>query len=285
LASFLLCFVAGRGAGKGFYETSFGESTYIFRIFQLQGFNLGCSIAGEMNRIILILLIAASLKVSGQTVTNLRVVDGVIYKVIPPEHFIANGINYYTDKDPLWKTIDGNIVKVLTNEIIVEKFVTTPDGSLPTGVNIIIRNYPVKESPTVGKSIWFMAMQTGTSDYNGDRLELWDLGVPPTADDLRKLKADTEERQKAAQKELDDQRRVAAEKADAAKKASQAKVLKSNQDLADKGDAYGLLRMGERYRDGDGVEKDLAKAKVYLTKAAAAGSPTAADELSKLRGE
>jgi hypothetical protein len=205
--------------------------------------------------------------------------------VIPPEHFIANGINYYTDKDPLWKTIDGNIVKVLTNEIIVEKFVTTPDGSLPTGVNIIIRNYPVKESPTVGKSIWFMAMQTGTSDYNGDRLELWDLGVPPTADDLRKLKADTEERQKAAQKELDDQRRVAAEKADAAKKASQAKVLKSNQDLADKGDAYGLLRMGERYRDGDGVEKDLAKAKVYLTKAAAAGSPTAADELSKLRGE
>jgi hypothetical protein len=285
LASFLLCFVAGRGDGKGFYETSFGESTYIFRIFQLQGFNLGCSIAGEMNRIILILLIAASLKVSGQTVTNLRVVDGVIYKVIPPEHFIANGINYYTDKDPLWKTIDGNIVKVLTNEIIVEKFVTTPDGSLPTGVNIIIRNYPVKESPTVGKSIWFMAMQTGTSDYNGDRLELWDLGVPPTADDLRKLKADTEERQKAAQKELDDQRRVAAEKADAAKKASQAKVLKSNQDLADKGDAYGLLRMGERYRDGDGVEKDLAKAKVYLTKAAAAGSPTAADELSKLRGE
>ena len=109
--------------------------------------------------------------------------------------------------------------------------------------------------------------------------------MPPTADDLRKLKADTEERQKAAQKELDDQRRVAAEKADAAKKASQAKVLKSNQDLADKGDAYGLLRMGERYRDGDGVEKDLAKAKVYLTKAAAAGSPTAADELSKLRGE
>jgi hypothetical protein len=97
LASFLLCFVAGRGDGKGFYETSFGESTYIFRIFQLQGFNLGCSIAGEMNRIILILIIAASLKVSGQTITNknetitvtnwvkpgpyLRVLDSVTYNV------------------------------------------------------------------------------------------------------------------------------------------------------------------------------------------------------------
>jgi hypothetical protein len=67
-----------------------------------------------------------------------------------------------------------------------------------------------------------------------------------------------------------------------AKKAVQARVLKGNQDLADKGDAYGLLRMGESYRDGEGVPKDLAKAKDYLTKAAAAGSQTAADALSKL---
>jgi hypothetical protein len=63
------------------------------------------------------------------------------------------------------------------------------------------------------------------------------------------------------------------------------RVLKYNQDLADKGDEYGLLRMGERYRDGDGVPKDLAKAKDYLTRAAAAGSPTAADELKALPGD
>jgi TPR repeat protein len=43
--------------------------------------------------------------------------------------------------------------------------------------------------------------------------------------------------------------------------------------------------MGERYRDGDGVPKDLAKAKDYLTRAAAAGSPTAADELKALPGD
>jgi len=88
--------------------------------------------------------------------------------------------------------------------------------------------------------------------------------------------------QEGAQIELDDQDYAAAEKADAAKTAVQAKVLKSNQDLADKGDEYGLLRMGERYRDGDGVPKDLAKAKDYLIKATTAGSPAAADELSKL---
>jgi TPR repeat protein len=55
-----------------------------------------------------------------------------------------------------------------------------------------------------------------------------------------------------------------------------------NQAQADKGDAYGLLRMGERYRDGDGVPKDLVKAKEYLFKAAAAGSSDATNELAQL---
>jgi TPR repeat protein len=63
----------------------------------------------------------------------------------------------------------------------------------------------------------------------------------------------------------------------------QDKILKSYQDSADRNEPYGWLRLGECYRDGElGVEKDLAKAKVYLTKAADAGSTTAANELSKL---
>lgn len=63
---------------------------------------------------------------------------------------------------------------------------------------------------------------------------------------------------------------------------AQTLALKFNQDQAAKGDMSGLLRMGERYRDGDGVPKDVVKACNYLTKAAAAGSPTAKEELSKL---
>jgi TPR repeat protein len=60
------------------------------------------------------------------------------------------------------------------------------------------------------------------------------------------------------------------------------KALKWNQEQAAKGDAYGLLRMGERYRDGNGVPRDLSKAREYFTKASAGGSPTSADALSKL---
>ena len=59
-------------------------------------------------------------------------------------------------------------------------------------------------------------------------------------------------------------------------------ALKYDQEQAAKSDPYGLLRMGERCRDGDGVPRDLAKARDYLTRAANAGSPTAADELKKL---
>jgi TPR repeat protein len=76
---------------------------------------------------------------------------------------------------------------------------------------------------------------------------------------------------------------AAAKQKDLSKKNAGAdKALKYNEDMADKGDAYGLCRMGERYRDGDGVPKDLAKAKIYFSKAANAGSQTAADELSSL---
>jgi hypothetical protein len=75
----------------------------------------------------------------------------------------------------------------------------------------------------------------------------------------------------AAQKSVDEQAR-----------SLQDKALKSNQDAADKGDAYGQLRMGQRYRDGDGVPKDLAKAKEYFAKAAAQGDKQAANSLEQL---
>jgi hypothetical protein len=68
----------------------------------------------------------------------------------------------------------------------------------------------------------------------------------------------------------------------AEKKATTALAVAFNQRQADQGDAYGLLRMGERYRDGEGVPKDLAKAKEYFSKAEVAGSADATNELAQL---
>jgi TPR repeat protein len=72
------------------------------------------------------------------------------------------------------------------------------------------------------------------------------------------------------------------QKAESDKRAIKERLLKSNQDSAGRGEPLGLMRMGVRYRDGDGVETNLLKAKTYFQKAADAGLQEAADELSKL---
>jgi hypothetical protein len=138
--------------------------------------------------------------------------------------------------------------------------------------------YPMAENEIIGDHLsdgtFFMAMVSGTHAYHtvvgGSRtLRMLDYGeiYVPTPEEIAAAT-----RAALAKKAPD--RVKAAAAAD--------KALQMNEDLAAKGDSYGLLRMGERYRDGDGVEKDLAKAKDYLQKATVAGSPTAADELKRL---
>jgi hypothetical protein len=82
---------------------------------------------------------------------------------------------------------------------------------------------------------------------------------------------------------------VKASQLEAQKKAEQsvakklsATALAENERLAAQGDAYGELRMGERYLTGDGVAKDIFKARDYLQRAAEQGSQTATDELNRL---
>lgn len=61
-----------------------------------------------------------------------------------------------------------------------------------------------------------------------------------------------------------------------------ARVLKWQQELAEKGDRYGEYRMGLRYRDGEGVPQDVEKARSLLEKAADQGNADAAAALAKL---
>lgn len=60
------------------------------------------------------------------------------------------------------------------------------------------------------------------------------------------------------------------------------RALEVNIEKAEKGDAYGQYRMGERYRDGDGVPKDTAKAKEFFGKAAAQGHAEAKSAMARL---
>lgn len=58
--------------------------------------------------------------------------------------------------------------------------------------------------------------------------------------------------------------------------------VKFDSDLADKGDLFGLLRMGQRCLEGGGVPVDEFKAKRYLSKASRQGEPVSAVLLERL---
>jgi hypothetical protein len=229
---------------------------------------------------IAILFIAVTTAFAQYNAADLRIVDGTPYNIQTSTKWedIAwshNYNEYYTILVVRGILNDGSL------DCDQEFYDSERDGGIfLSSVNrLILKNYPGE--PHIGMKITkCRAMRLPNKP--GDTVNTYDYGTEPTQNELKKLKAEADERQKAAEKELDAQRRAAAEKAAAAKKSMQDNVLKWNQQQADKGDAYGLLRMGERYRDGDGVPKDLTKAREYLTKASAAGSPDAAGEISKL---
>lgn len=75
---------------------------------------------------------------------------------------------------------------------------------------------------------------------------------------------------------------AARKKSDEIKSAAEKKAFDWNMKRAEKGDAYGQLRVGECYRDGQGVETDIQQARAWLKKAASQGQNDAIKALSKL---
>jgi TPR repeat protein len=133
-----------------------------------------------------------------------------------------------------------------------------------------------------GQNLNIRALPTGNTVAGGHVLELWDCGTTPTSAQL------ADRAQLEAYRLADLQAQQAAAKAASAQalaeknRALLAPALKYYQGLADQGDAFGQFRMGEFYRDGDAVPKDLAKAKDYFTKSAAQGNQAASIALEKM---
>ncbi|HZL79545.1 MAG TPA: hypothetical protein VFC17_11890 [Candidatus Limnocylindrales bacterium] len=189
---------------------------------------------------------------------------------------VANG--WIGISDPL-RGISGCLISYQVAQVVdggivvrrIDRTIYSPDADY--GEPFFVTNYPSFSKLSDNEIIHFLALRNGTYRYTDTTgaartIPFYDCGKPYVAPPQKPLTLE--------------QIAAAKSKAAASKKSGAAAALKFNQDAAAKGDRFGLLRMGERYRDGDGVEKDLAKAKEYLQKAADAGSPTAKDELSKL---
>jgi hypothetical protein len=136
-----------------------------------------------------------------------------------------------------------------TSEIAVGSSVVPTDYE--PDILIAITNFPDMSNATVNKWAQYQMVKIGIySGYENPPIELYDCGKPYIPPPPKPMTAE--------------QIAAAKAKAEASKKAGAAAALKSNQNAAAKGDSFGLMRMGERYRDGDGVEKDLVKARDYF---------------------
>lgn len=184
-------------------------------------------------------------------------------------------INGETQKvDGTWLAVSGRIVQVHPSEGIR---VSGGIEGQSMGTDFFVVNLPVSGAegdylPPAGCVL--LVKDVGTYTYStaagsSRTIRKYDYGTPWTPPPL------TPE-QLAAQR--------AAQKADleARKKFAGEKVLARDKAAAANDDADGLERMAERYRDGNGVEKDLIRAQIYFKRAAANGSTTASNKLATL---
>ena len=135
-------------------------------------------------------------------------------------------------------------------------------GSTNEG-NFVLVRFP--ETRTEGdtftyKESWWAKLD-GTTNFEGADYRRLDYGELRLTDE-----------EKAAQARAMEEKRAKA----------MATTIAYYQQRADKGDPDAWLRLGEIYRDGDGVPKDAARAREYLAKAAAQGNQDAQKELDRL---
>jgi hypothetical protein len=181
-----------------------------------------------------------------------------------------NGTNMVVGQG--WTQFCGQIRDVKSNGVVIlGKFTGSPHDE---DMLFFVRNFPsrVAFGDYVGRNplIQFYALSDGNYSYTRPAyysaapimIHSFDYGTiwKPSEKDLALAAAREREKSNAAK----------------------LKALKYNQELAEKGDPYGQLRMAERYRDGDGVEIDLLKAKELFIQSAEQGNAQAGRELTAL---
>jgi TPR repeat protein len=173
------------------------------------------------------------------------------------------------------------VVQVLGDGLLLK------ETTLSTENPVFLRNYSAQNQLTDNAKIQFLALRDGTYSYTDVRgaqrtIEAYDYGVPVTFSEADAALHITE---KAAAKAAAEAAQKAANEALRIQKRSemQANTVARYQSLADKGDAYGELRLGEFYRDGDGVTKDEDKARELFKKSADQGNKDAEKALSKMQ--
>ncbi len=179
-----------------------------------------------------------------------------------PWRIMNDKTNYAKGGD--WCQFEGRVVQVFPSGIELRGWFGEPllymlQTDVPNEL-FFLTNYPrpVTVGQLLSRSDRLVALKAGTTPAgNLPNLDYCTVWAPAQTD---------EQKAKAAQ----------------AKNDAGAKVLAFHQELADKGDPYGEYKMGMHYLNGEGVPKDLEKARDMFSKASAQGNKDAATELSNL---
>jgi hypothetical protein len=187
---------------------------------------------------------------------------------------VINGFtNQVTDK---WVQFSGTVLEVHDGGVRIQGWFVTLDGAQNFNGEFFVAGFAgnvAQDDPLDGRTVWH-ALPGGVYKYNtvsGGTRTLHQLiyGTPCAAPQKSPEQIWAEEL--AAQKNL------ARKKTEGA-----AAALKANLSQCAAGDAYGQLRMAERYRDGDGVATNLSRARALFEMSADQDNPTAVRELAQL---
>lgn len=183
---------------------------------------------------------------------------------------VINGFtNQVTDK---WVQFYGTVLEVHGGGVRIQGWFVTLDGALNFNGEFFVAGFAgdvAQGDPLDSFTVWH-ALPGGVYKYNtvsGGTRTLHQLiyGTPCAAP------------QKSPEQILAAQKNLARKKTEGA-----AAALKANLSQCAAGDAYGQLRMAERYRDGDGVATNLSRARVLFEMSADQDNPTAVRELAQL---
>jgi hypothetical protein len=189
--------------------------------------------------------------------------------VIPDLYRVINGETQRVDKT--WFAVSGQVAQVHPG--VGVRIQGSLEGQFQTTDFLVVNlPFPVADGevlPPPGYVI--LVKDAGTYNYStaGDStrtIRKYDYGIPWTPPPL------TPEQLAAMKTEAEAKKKIALEK-----------VLEHDQSSAAKDEADGLERMAERYWDGNGVETNRIKARIYFMRASEGGNLTASNKLAHLQ--
>jgi len=188
--------------------------------------------------------------------------------VILDNYRVLNGVRQRVDYT--WLAVSGRVVQVHPKEgLRVDGYI---EGAAQPS-DFFVVNLPVSAAEgewLPPKGVVLLVKDAGTYTYSTAAgstrtIRKYDYGLP--CDAPQKSASEI-----AQEKRIEDRKKIE----------MKAAVLKFNQDQAAAGDPDGQLRMAERYRDGDGVETNLFRAKALFELSADQKDEAAIRELAAL---